>query len=115
MEGCTDIQCSILSGAFALPVSFLYLPVVIAIKDAKGGRLWAVLVSGILIGPVSLALWGFILHLRGAAVRSLWQGDGLAPGLEQCMVFALIVGSLTSTFMCSRCDAFPAGAPASRG
>jgi hypothetical protein len=65
--------------------------------------------SGILIGPMSLALWGFILQLRGA-VRSVWQGDGLVPGLEQCMVFALIVGSLTSTFMCSRCDAFPAGA-----
>ncbi len=83
---------------FAFPVSLLYLPAVIGIKNAREGRLRTLLVSGILIGPVSLCAWGLILQLRGAAAHSVWWGDGLAPGLAGGLVFALIVGSLTTTF-----------------
>lgn len=83
---------------FAFPVSLLYLPAVIFIRDAKKERLWQILVSGILIGPACMALWGLILTLRGGDPHSLWQGDGLGPGLAAGLVFALIVGSLTITF-----------------
>jgi hypothetical protein len=82
---------------FALPVSLLYLPVVAALKDAQRWRLCVLLVSGILIGPACLGIWGLILQLRGTAVSSVWRGDGMATGLLNCMVFALIVGSLTTT------------------
>lgn len=81
---------------FAFPVSLLYLPAVISIKDAKNERFWQLLVSGILIGPISMALWGLILTFRGADPRLLWQGE-LGPGLGAGLVFALIVGSLTIT------------------
>ena len=87
---------------FALPVWFLYLPVVIALKDAAGRRLWAILASGILVGPVSLGLWGLILLLRGGDPRKIWNGDPLIGlGIRAGMVFALIVGFLTTSFYVS--------------
>lgn len=82
---------------FAFPVSLLYLPAVIFIRDTKKERFWQLLVSGILIGPISMALWGIILTLRGADPHTLWQGD-LGPGLGAGLLFALIIGSLTITF-----------------
>ena len=75
---------------FAFPVWCLYLPFVIALKDAEQRRGWTIFFSGILIGPTSLALWGLILQLRG--------GDPLAFGLNGAMIFALIVGFLTTSF-----------------
>ena len=47
----------------ALPIWCLYLPFVIALKDAEEWRIWIILFSGILIGPASLASWGLILQL----------------------------------------------------
>ena len=85
---------------FALPVWCLYLPLVIALKDAEGRRIWTILVSGILIGPASLALWGLILLLRGGDPHMIWYGDPLLctlGGIEAGMVFALIVGFLTTS------------------
>lgn len=82
---------------FALPAWCLYLPFVIAFKDAEGRRIWTILVSGILIGPVSLGLWGLILLLRGGDPHAIWYGDpllGVAGGIGAGMVFALIVGFL---------------------
>jgi hypothetical protein len=81
---------------FALPVAFLYLPFVISISDAEDGRIRTILGSGILIGPVSLANWGLILGLSGH--HSIWDGDGIGPGLAAGLIFALVVGLLTAAF-----------------
>jgi hypothetical protein len=77
----------------ALPVWFLYLPFTVKLKDAEDGRIWTILVSGILIGPLSLITWAFILQLRG---RDVWQSDPLAPSIAACMIFASVVGLLAT-------------------
>ena len=85
---------------FAFPVWCLYLPIVIALKDPEGRRIWTILVIGILIGPASLALWGLILLLRGGDPHMIWNGDpllGTLGGIAAGMVFALIVGFLTTS------------------
>jgi hypothetical protein len=81
---------------FALPVAFLYLPFVIKFSDAEDGRIWAILGSGTMIGPASLVLWGLILDLKGT--HSIWQGDAIGLGLAAGLIFALVVGFLTTTF-----------------
>jgi hypothetical protein len=81
---------------FALPVWLLYLPLVVLLKDAEGRRWWVLLVSGAFIGPLCLFLWGLILQLRGENAHVVWQGDGEAPGIAGLMVFASIVGFLTT-------------------
>jgi hypothetical protein len=82
---------------FAFPVACLYVPFVLAFKDAEGRRIWTILFSGILLGPASLALWGLILQLRGDDPHTIWQGDPLiGMGGISAMIFALIVGSLTT-------------------
>jgi hypothetical protein len=63
---------------FAFPAWCLYLPLVMAFKDAEEKRLWTLLVSGILIGPASLVLWGLILQVRGGDPQKIWHGDPLA-------------------------------------
>jgi hypothetical protein len=85
---------------FALPVWCLYLPWVIALKDAKEQRIRTILVSGILIGPASMALWGLILQLKGEGAHKVWYGDpliGMAGGSIASIIFALIVGFLTTS------------------
>ena len=82
---------------FAFPVWCLYSPFVIATNLLEGWRIWAILVSGVLIGPTSLALWGLILLLRGGDPNVIWYGDPLGMGLRAGMVFALIVGFLTTS------------------
>jgi hypothetical protein len=84
---------------FAIPVWCLYLPFVIALKDAQERRIWIILLSGILIGPTSLALLGLILQLRGGDPHDIWQGDPLI-GLDgiAAIIFAAIVGFLTTSF-----------------
>jgi hypothetical protein len=82
---------------FAFPVSCLYLPLVVTFKDAEEWRIWIILFSGTLIGPVSLALWGLLLQLPGGDPRMIWQGDPLIGlGVTTAMIFALIVGFLTA-------------------
>jgi hypothetical protein len=84
---------------FALPIWCLYLPFVIVFKDAVGRRLWAIQLSGSLIGPASFAIWGLILQLRGADPHEIWYGDpllGVLGGVAAAMVYALIVGFLTT-------------------
>jgi hypothetical protein len=84
---------------FALPAWCLYLPLVIAIKDADEGRLRALLFIGILIGPASVVLWSLILQLRGSDPLTIWHGDPLTGvGGISGSIFALIVGSLTTCF-----------------
>lgn len=83
---------------FAFPVACLFLPVVIALKDAAKWRLWVLLVSGALIGPVCIALWSTALVLAGRqSVQDAWNGDPLTGmGTPVLMVFALIAGSVTT-------------------
>lgn len=83
---------------FAFPVWCLCLPFVIAFKDVQKRRLWILLLGGTLIGPVSLALWGLSLQLTGGDPHTIWYGDPLAGiGGIACMLFALIVGFLTTS------------------
>ena len=83
---------------FALPVWCLYMPVVIALKDAEERRIRTILFSGILIGPVSLGLWCILLQLRGGDPRAIWRGDPLiGVGGISGMIYALIVGFLTTS------------------
>jgi hypothetical protein len=81
---------------FALPVWFLYLPFIVKLKDAEDRRIWIILVSGILIGPLSLTIWCLILQLRGGDARAIWQGDPLAGSTAADMIFASVVGFLAT-------------------
>jgi len=84
---------------FAFRLWCLYLPFVIALKDAEERRIWIILLSGTLIGPASLALWGLMLQLRGGDPREIWYGDPLVGlGGFAAMIFALIVGFVTTSF-----------------
>jgi hypothetical protein len=56
---------------FALPVWFLYLPFTVKLKDAEDRRIWIILVSGILIGPLALTVWCLILQLLGGDARAI--------------------------------------------
>ncbi len=91
VEGVFWVFC--ITFTFAFPVWCLYLPVVIKLNDAEGRRLWAILGSGVLIGPVAFALYDFLYHLGGGE-----PDDPLAPSMTECVFFALIVGSLTTIF-----------------
>ena len=90
-----------LTTIFALPVACLYLPFVIALKDAERRRIWTILLSGILIGPAVPGLLGLFLQLRGQ-LRSedghkVWRSEPLTGlGLGSAMIYALIVGFLTT-------------------
>jgi hypothetical protein len=79
----------------ALPVAFLYLPVVITQRDAEEGRMRVIAGSGIVIGPAYLVLRGLILVMLGKP--HVFERDPVSPfGLVAFLVFAFIVGSLTT-------------------
>ena len=78
---------------FALPVWFVYLPLTVKLKDAEDSRIWILLVSGTLIGPLSLTIWLLILQLGGGDARTIWgQGDPEAPSTAAFMIYASVVG-----------------------
>jgi hypothetical protein len=78
---------------FGWPAWCLYLPVVVAFKDAEGRRMWIILSGGILVGPLSLLLWD-------AAHGGLRDMADTLP--VSFMVFAVIVGSLTTcAYVCA--------------
>ena len=84
---------------FALPVGCLYLPVLIALESENERRMPVIILGGILIGPASMALWGLFLEWRGGDAHAIWNGDPLTGlGGLVAMIFALIVGSLTTLF-----------------
>ena len=90
-----------ISMIFALPVWCVWVPFVIATKDAEGRKIWTLLLSGVLVGPASMALWSLILLLRGVDQLTVLHGDPLLGELGggiACMIFALIVGLFTSLF-----------------
>jgi hypothetical protein len=69
-------------------------------KDAEGWRLWIILVSGSLTGPILVGLWFLLLQMGGASPRMLWQGGpftGWAGSGISGMFFAFIIGLLTSS------------------
>jgi hypothetical protein len=70
----------------------LYLPFIVKLSDAEDNRIWIILVSGTLIGPLALAVWCLILQLRGGDAHDIWQGDPLAASTGACMIFASVVG-----------------------
>ncbi len=79
---------------FALPVACLYLPIVITQRDAEEGRMRVIAGSGIVIGPAFILLLALIAALRGQP--DVIKGDPLAFGLVACLIFAFIVGSVTT-------------------
>ena len=84
---------------FALPGGCLYLPVLIALRNTEEQRMPIILLGGILIGPASMALWGLVLEWRGGDTHTTWHGDPLTGiGGFVAILFALIVGSLTTFF-----------------
>jgi hypothetical protein len=84
---------------FELPVWCLCLPVLIAFRNTEAQRMPMILLGGILIGPVSMALWGLALECGGGDTRTIWHGDPLTGmGGFTAMLFGLIVGSLTTFF-----------------
>jgi hypothetical protein len=84
---------------FAFPVGCLYLPVLIALRNTEEQRMPIILLGGILIGPASMALWGLVLEWRGGDTHRIWHGDPLiGMGGFVAILFALIVGSLTTLF-----------------
>jgi hypothetical protein len=84
---------------FAFPVGCLYLPVLLAFRNREEKRMPIILLGGILIGPASMALWGLVLEWRGLDPHMIWYGDPLTGiGGFAVILFALIVGSLTTFF-----------------
>jgi hypothetical protein len=79
---------------FALPVACLFLPIVITQRDAEEWRTLVIAGSGIVIGPAFIVLLALIAALRGKP--DVIAGDPLGFGLKACLVFAFIVGSLTT-------------------
>ena len=105
MPSVGSVSLETLSGVFlvtllyALPVACLFLPIVIGLKDAEERRIWMILSSGILIGPLSMALWGLLLQWRGEDSHTVWYGDPLlGVGGFASMFFAGVVGSFTTLF-----------------
>jgi hypothetical protein len=85
----------------ALPVWCLCLPVVMMVKEAAGWSVWTILLIGTLMGPLLIGLWFLVLQVGGANQQAIWQGDplmGWAGSGIAGMIFALIVGLLTSCF-----------------
>jgi hypothetical protein len=79
----------------ALPVACLYLPIVIMQRDAEEGRMRVIAGSGIVIGPAYLVLRGLILVMLGEP--GVFERDAASPfGMVAVLVFAFIVGSLTT-------------------
>jgi hypothetical protein len=84
---------------FAFPVGCLYMPVLIFLRNTAEQRVPIILLGGIVIGPSSMALWGLALQWRGGDTHAIWHGDPLTGvGGFAALLFALIVGSLTTFF-----------------
>ena len=83
---------------FALPAWLLYLPLVVTYYGTNPRQYWILLITGVLIGPLSMAAWGAILLLRGESAHAVWAGDPEAGGMASNMLWSMIVGSLTTIF-----------------
>ncbi|HEX6771777.1 MAG TPA: hypothetical protein VF126_07110 [Acidobacteriaceae bacterium] len=84
----------------ALPIWCLCLPVVVAVKQAQGWKMWTLLPVGSLIGPLAVGIWFLLLQVGGASPQPMWQGDPLMGWVGSAitgMIFALVIGVLTSS------------------
>lgn len=81
---------------YAFPAWLLFLPIVIALKDAEGRRIWSILVAGFLIGPLSLLLLYMAIRLVYGGPQP--AGSHNPPTGGEMLLFAVIVGSLTTSF-----------------
>jgi hypothetical protein len=82
----------------AFPVWCLYLPFIFLLRDADGRRSAILILTGILIGPAAIAVWGLGHLIMGEnQFRGFWNGDpeaGMGAGFD--MIYATVVGFLTS-------------------
>lgn len=83
---------------FALPVWCLYLPFILKLKDAEGWRLWVILVTGTLIGPVAMGLWAAVLLLNTFGLQRIVYSTHDLSSIGALMGFAFFVGGVTSAF-----------------
>ncbi|MCO5352006.1 MAG: hypothetical protein M9913_14090 [Bryobacteraceae bacterium] len=83
---------------FALPVWCLYLPFILKLKDAEGRRLWVILSTGTLIGPVATGLAAVVFLLNTVGLQRIIYGTGDLRAIGALMGFAFFVGCLTSAF-----------------
>jgi hypothetical protein len=84
----------------ALPIWCLCLPLIAAVKQPQGRKVWTILLMGSLLGPLAIGLWFLLLQLGGAAPQPLWEGDPLLGWVGSSlagMIFAFVVGLLTSS------------------
>lgn len=83
---------------YALPVGCLFLPIVIVFGNLESRRsLRLFLLSGILVGPISMAILMLFFELKGEDPQRIWHGDPLTGiGGFTTMLFALFVGSATT-------------------
>jgi hypothetical protein len=75
---------------FLLPAWLLCIPMIVGFKDAEKARIWIIILSGAVTGP--LVLMARCLQLRGGDAYAIWHGDPVAPGTSVFMAFAAIVG-----------------------
>lgn len=95
---------------FASPVALLYLPLVVWLRDAEQRRIWTIVASGVVIGPLTMLLLGLVSQLFSAVgSHQLWYGDGIDFGVLQSMIFALIVGFLTTAMYAAALKIFARG------
>ncbi len=76
---------------FALPAWLLYIPLILALKDAKSHRIWIILGCGLLLGPIMVAVSCGIAIAQGERPGTAWEGDPLGPSTVTLMVLSAFV------------------------
>jgi hypothetical protein len=84
----------------ALPVWLFCLPFVIIPKGPSLRKYWTLLLlTGTLIGPVAMGVNAIVALNKGVDAHTVWYGDPLIGiGVAWAMIYATIVGFLTSMF-----------------
>jgi Na+-driven multidrug efflux pump len=91
----------ILMTIYALMVSVVYVPFLVAFKDAAQRRLWIILISATLVGPCCLVVLSFILTfangepLASGDVHRIWRDEGPGIGID-VMPFAFGLNLVTA-------------------
>jgi hypothetical protein len=86
-DGSLDVGLRI-AQVFFLPVWLLYIPLVFKLKDSKNGRIWIMLGSGLLLGPVVIAIWCGVSIAQGATPSTVWHGDPLVASTAALMILS---------------------------
>ena len=80
---------------YALMVSVVYFPFLVAFKDAAQRRLWIILTSATLVGPCCLVVMSFILTFANDNVHRMWRDEGPGLGID-VMPFAFGLNLVTA-------------------